>query len=97
MFVIFGGIRAGIFTAVESASDRRLVRGARDGARLSSARRGASFAPACMSAAHTAGIILFVISAAAAFGWLLAYLEVPAQVVAAIRVSPTTRSRSCWP
>src|SRR6185295_7669066 len=56
VFVIFGGIRAGVFTAVESAS-----------------------------VADTAGIILFVISAAATFGWLLAYLEVPAQVVAAVR------------
>ena len=43
------------------------------------------FRLACSSAAHTAGIILFVISAAAAFGWLLAYLQVPAQVVTAIR------------
>ena len=41
---------------------------------------------ACASAAHTAGIILFVISAAATFGWLLAYLEVPTQVVASVRV-----------
>jgi tripartite ATP-independent transporter DctM subunit len=84
VFVIFGGIRAGIFTAVESASIAVLY------AVLVTAlvyRRLAwrEFRAACMSAAHTAGIILFVISAAAAFGWLLAYLEVPAQVVAAIR------------
>jgi tripartite ATP-independent transporter DctM subunit len=30
-------------------------------------------------------VILFVIGAAAVFGWLLAYLEVPAQVVAGVR------------
>jgi tripartite ATP-independent transporter DctM subunit len=32
-------------------------------------------------AARTAGLILFVIGAAASFGWLLAYLQVPAAAV----------------
>ena len=36
-------------------------------------------------AARTTGAILFVIAAAAAFGWLLAYLEVPAATVEAMR------------
>ena len=82
--VIFGGIRAGIFTAVESAAVAVLY------AVLVTAlvyRRLAwrEFRAACLSAAQTAGVILFVISAAASFGWLLAYLEVPALVVGAIR------------
>jgi tripartite ATP-independent transporter DctM subunit len=36
-------------------------------------------------AARTTGAILFVIASAAAFGWLLAYLEVPAATVEALR------------
>jgi tripartite ATP-independent transporter DctM subunit len=92
VFVIFGGIRAGVFTAVESAGVAVLY------AVLVTAlvyrRLGfGQFKDACASAAHTAGIILFVISSAAMFGWLLAFLEVPAQVVAAVRSvadDPTT-------
>jgi tripartite ATP-independent transporter DctM subunit len=84
VFVIFGGIRAGVFTAVESASVAVLY--AVVVTALAYRRLGwVEFKAACASAAHTAGIILFVISAAATFGWLLAYLEVPAQVVAAVR------------
>ena len=84
VFVIFGGIRAGVFTAVESASIAVLYAVAVT-ALVYRRLAWREFRAACMSAAHTAGIILFVISAAACFGWLLAYLQVPAQVVAAIR------------
>jgi tripartite ATP-independent transporter DctM subunit len=84
VLVIFGGIRAGVFTAVESAAVAVLY--AVLVTVLAYRRLGwTEFKTACTSAAHTAGIILFVISAAATFGWLLAYLEVPAQVVAAVR------------
>ena len=78
--MIFFGIRAGIFTAVESASIavfyavlitslvyRKLT--------------WASFKETCGGAVRTTGLILFVIGAAASFGWLLAYLQVPAQAV----------------
>jgi tripartite ATP-independent transporter DctM subunit len=78
--LIFFGIRAGIFTAIESAAIavgyatlvtgivyRRLDR--------------AVFLEAVLGAARTAGLILFVIGAAASFGWLLAYLQVPAAAV----------------
>jgi len=84
VFVIFGGIRAGVFTAVESAAVAVLY--ALVVTALVYRRLGwAEFRTACLGAAHTAGIILFVISAAATFGWLLAYLQVPQQVVGAIR------------
>jgi tripartite ATP-independent transporter DctM subunit len=84
VFVIFGGIRAGVFTAVESASVAVLY--AVVVTVVVYRRLGwAEFKAACASAAHTAGIILFVISAAALFGWLLAYLEVPVQVVTGVR------------
>lgn len=78
--LIFVGIRAGVFTAVESAAIavvyavlitgliyRRLTR--------------AVFLEAFTGAARTTGLILFVIGSAASFGWLLAYLQVPAQAV----------------
>jgi tripartite ATP-independent transporter DctM subunit len=81
--LIFIGIRAGIFTAVESASIavayavlvttlvyRKLT--------------WASFVETCSGAVRTTGLILFVIGAAASFGWLLAYLQVPSAAVDAL-------------
>ena len=78
--LIFVGIRAGIFTAIESAAIavgyatlittlvyRKLDFGA--------------FRQAFTGAARTAGLILFVIGSAASFGWLLAYLQVPTAAV----------------
>ena len=82
--LIFVGIKAGIFTAVESAAVavvyavlvttvlyRKL--GFRD------------FLETVTQAARTTGLIVFVIAAAATFGWLLAYLQVPAAAVDALR------------
>jgi tripartite ATP-independent transporter DctM subunit len=84
VFVIFGGIRAGIFTAVESAAVAVLYALGVTALVNRDLSARALFA-ACASAARTSGVILFVISAAAAFGWLLAYLQVPAQAVELIR------------
>ncbi len=81
--VIFTGIRAGIFTAVESGAVAVLY------ALLVTALvyrqlPWRQFADLCMHAARNTGAILFVIAAAAAFGWLLAWLHVPAATVAAL-------------
>jgi tripartite ATP-independent transporter DctM subunit len=84
VFVIFGGIRAGIFTAVESAAIAVLYALAVT-ALLNRTLPLAAFVAACAEAARSSGVILFVISSAAAFGWLLAYLQVPALAVEAIR------------
>ena len=43
-------------------------------------------------AARTTGLILFVIGSAASFGWLLAYLEVPAAAVEALRAIADDRT-----
>ncbi|NEM46739.1 MAG: TRAP transporter large permease subunit, partial [Xanthomonas perforans] len=43
--------------------------------------RWAEFFAAVTHAARTTGVILFVIATAAVFGWLLAYLQVPAAAV----------------
>jgi tripartite ATP-independent transporter DctM subunit len=83
IFVIFGGIRAGIFTAVESASVAVLYALAVT-ALLYRDLPWSEFFGACMRAAKMSGVILFVISSAAAFGWLMAYLEVPTKAVDAI-------------
>jgi tripartite ATP-independent transporter DctM subunit len=81
--LIFFGIRAGIFTAVESASIavayallitcfvyRQLTWG--------------NFLETCSGAVRTTGLIVFVIGTAAAFGWLLAYMQVPSAAVDAL-------------
>lgn len=77
VLVIFGGIRAGIFTAVESAAVAVIY------ALIVTALvyRGLGwkrFADAVAHAARSSGTVLFVIGAAGAFGWLMAYLQIPA-------------------
>lgn len=78
--LIFFGIRAGIFTAIESAAIAvgyaTLVTGV-----LYRRLDRTTFRHAVMGAARTSGLILFVIGSAASFGWLLAYLEVPTAAV----------------
>jgi tripartite ATP-independent transporter DctM subunit len=78
--VIFGGIRAGVFTAVESAAIA-VVYAVLVTALLYRKLSIANFIAACSGAVRTTGLILFVIGTAASFGWLLAYLEVPAAAV----------------
>jgi len=81
--LIFIGIRAGIFTAVESASIAvcyaLLVT-----AFVYRSLHWRSFLDTCAHAARTTGMILFVIAAAASFGWLLAYLQIPSAAVQAL-------------
>jgi tripartite ATP-independent transporter DctM subunit len=81
--LIFLGIRAGIFTAVESAAIAVfyavLVTGL-----VYRRLTWQHFTATCMGAVRTMGLILFVIGAAASFGWLLAYLQVPSAAVEAL-------------
>lgn len=80
IFVIFGGIRAGIFTAVESSAIAVLY--ALAVTLLIYRTMGwKAFAGAAMHAARASAAVLFVIGAAGAFGWLIAYLEIPSFVV----------------
>ncbi|TLY50947.1 MAG: TRAP transporter large permease [Gammaproteobacteria bacterium] len=81
--LIFIGIRAGIFTAVESASIAvcyALVVTMLIYRELT----WHDFLATIVHAAGTTGIILFVIATAGCFGWLLAYLQVPAAAVDAL-------------
>jgi len=82
--LIFVGIRAGVFTAVESAAIA-VVYAVAMTTWLYRSLGWKAFVEAARHASRTTGSILFVIAAAALFGWLLAYLEVPAAAVAAVR------------
>ena len=78
--LIFVGIRAGIFTAVESAAIA-VVYALLVTIVLYRQLRVREFLDTVVHAARSTGVILFVIATAAVFGWLLAYLEVPAAAV----------------
>jgi tripartite ATP-independent transporter DctM subunit len=82
--LIFIGIRAGIFTAVESAAIA-VVYALLVTTLIYRNLKFADFVEACTGAARTTGVIVFVIAASAVFGWLLAYLQVPAAAVDALR------------
>lgn len=79
--LIFVGIRAGVFTAIESAAIA-VVYAVAVTALVYRRLSLASFIETCTGAVRTTGVILFVIGAAASFGWLLAYLQVPTAAVA---------------
>ncbi|HEV2082149.1 MAG TPA: TRAP transporter large permease [Brevundimonas sp.] len=78
--IIFGGIKAGIFTAVESASIAVVYAVVVTGL-VYRHLSWKDFKAACSGAVMTSGAVLFIIGAAGAFGWLMAYLQVPAMMV----------------
>ncbi|MGJ7900961.1 TRAP transporter large permease [Lysobacter sp. 1R34A] len=81
--LIFVGIRAGIFTAVESAAIA-VVYALLVTTLVYRKLRWKDFLETVAGAARTTGMILFVIASAASFGWLLAYLQVPTAAVEAL-------------
>jgi tripartite ATP-independent transporter DctM subunit len=78
--VIFIGIRAGVFTAIESAAIA-VIYAVLVTSLLYRKLSVHGFFEACAGAARTTGLIVFIIGAAASFGWLLAYLQIPAAAV----------------
>lgn len=78
--IIFGGVRSGVFTASESSCIAAVyallvtVIGYRT-------MRWGEFAGAVKAAVRTTAMVLLVIGCAAAFGWLLAFLKVPAAMI----------------
>lgn len=78
--LIFIGIRAGIFTAVESAAIA-VVYALLVTTVLYRQLNWREFLGTVTHAARSTGVILFVIATAAVFGWLLAFLQVPAAAV----------------
>ncbi len=79
--IIFGGVRSGIFTATES-SCIAIVYAFLITLLVYRSMNWHDFVAATMSAVRTTAMVLMIIGCAAAFGWLLAYLKVPATLVA---------------
>ncbi|SMO99403.1 TRAP transporter large permease [Paracoccus laeviglucosivorans] len=78
--IIFGGVRSGWFTASES-SNIALVYALLVTVLVYRTLPLSEFIEATKGAVRTTAMVLLVIGCAACFGWLLAYLKVPAQLV----------------
>ncbi|MCB4320705.1 TRAP transporter large permease [Alcaligenes sp. 13f] len=80
IFVIFGGVRFGIFTPTESSCIAVLY----VFALMIFIYKGSSFRmliEAVSAAARTTAMVLFIIATAAAFGWFMAFLQIPNMVI----------------
>lgn len=82
--IIFGGVRSGIFTASES-SCIAVVYALFAIVFVYRSMKFKQFVEAVKDAVRTTSMVLMVIGSAAAFGWSLAYLRVPTELVAFIR------------
>ncbi len=80
VLIIFGGVRSGIFTASES-SNIAVVYALFVTLFVYRSLKWNDFVEATMGAVKTTAMVLMVIGSAAAFGWLLAYLQVPTRLV----------------
>jgi len=78
--IIFGGVRSGVFTASES-SCIAVVYAILITILAYRSLDWNAFVSATMGAIRTSSMVLLVIGCASAFGWLLAYLRVPAATV----------------
>ncbi len=78
--IIFGGVRSGIFTATES-SDIAIVYAILVTAFVMRTLSWKEFVAATMGAVRTTAMVLLIVGAASAFGWLMAYLKVPAAMI----------------
>jgi tripartite ATP-independent transporter DctM subunit len=82
--IIFGGVRSGIFTASESSCIAAVY------ALLVTTlayrtMNWDSFVEATKAAVRTTAMVLLVIGCAASFGWLLAFLRIPAELVSMMK------------
>ncbi len=82
--IIFGGVRSGVFTASESSCIAAVY------ALLVTTlayrtMTWANFKASTFAAVRTTAMVLMVIGCAAAFGWLLALLRVPASMIAVMQ------------
>lgn len=84
ILIIFGGVRSGVFTASES-SNIAVVYALFVTLLVYRSLTWSEFVAATLAAVRTTAMVLMVIGCAAAFGWLLAFLRVPAMLVAALQ------------
>lgn len=78
--IIFGGVRSGVFTASESSCIAAVYALAVTTLAYRT-MRWSEFVLAVKAAVRTTAMVLLVIGCAASFGWLLAYLKVPASMI----------------
>ncbi|MEX6507432.1 TRAP transporter large permease [Jiella sp. M17.18] len=78
--IIFGGVRSGVFTATES-SCIAIVYAVLVTVFVYRSMGWREFVEATLGAVRTTAMVLLIIGSAAAFGWLLAYLRIPAQLI----------------
>jgi tripartite ATP-independent transporter DctM subunit len=81
--IIFGGVRSGIFTATES-SCIAVVYAFLVATLVYRELDWSGFVEAILGAARTTSMVLLVIGTAAAFGWLMAFLQVQTLMIGAI-------------
>ncbi|MCK7615359.1 TRAP transporter large permease [Roseibium sediminicola] len=82
--IIFGGVRSGVFTASESSCIAAVY--ALLVTTLAYRTMGwDDFVGATKAAVRTTAMVLLVIGCAASFGWLLAFLRIPAELVAFLK------------
>jgi tripartite ATP-independent transporter DctM subunit len=78
--IIFGGVRSGVFTATES-SCIAVIYAILVAALVYRQLSWSGFVEATLGAVRTTAMVLLVIGAAGAFGWLMAYLQVQTSTV----------------
>jgi len=84
VLIIFGGVRSGIFTASES-SNIAVVYALFITLFVYRSLSWHDFVEATVASVRTTAMVLLVIGCAAAFGWLLAYTQVPAMMISALQ------------
>jgi tripartite ATP-independent transporter DctM subunit len=82
--IIFGGVRSGVFTATESSCVALLYA---LGITVFAYRslKWRDFLEATLAAVRTTAMVLLVIGCASAFGWLMAFLQVPQATISLMR------------
>ena len=81
-FIIVGGILLGWFTATESAGDRGDLRGGAVALRSTARWTCEQLYHALLETGRLSAIALFCVGTASAFGWLLAYYQIPKALLA---------------
>ena len=82
--IIFGGVRSGVFTATES-SCVAVVYAILVTIFVYRQLTWTAFVEATLGAVRTTAMVLLVIGTAGAFGWLMAFLQVPQATIAAMK------------
>jgi tripartite ATP-independent transporter DctM subunit len=82
--IIFGGVRSGVFTATES-SCVAVIYALLVTILIYRQLTWAGFLEATLGAVRTTAMVLLVIGTAGAFGWLMAFLQVPQATISAMK------------